>query len=219
MNSHIKRRGMLIVLSSPSGAGKTSVANVLLHNDHQLHKSISATTRAPRPQETHGTDYLFISEAEFTHHCESGDFAEHAKVFGHHYGTFKATVDHAIENGEDVMFVIDWQGTQQLAQSYAHDMVRIFMLPPSFHDLKFRLEHRNSDSAEVIHQRLLKASDEMSHWAEYDYVVINKDLDQTIEAIHDIIKSERLKRQRQVDLADFVTTLRTESEAYGDPQN
>jgi guanylate kinase len=216
MNSLIKRRGMLIILSSPSGAGKTTVANVLLENDHQLHKSISATTRAPRPQEEHGKDYLFITEDEFISHSDAGNFAEHARVFGHHYGTFKSTVDHAIEMGEDVLFVIDWQGTQQLAQSYAHDMVRIFMLPPSFQDLKYRLEHRNSDSAEVIQQRLLKASDEMSHWAEYDYVVINKHLDQTIEAIHDIIKSERLKRQRQVDLADFVTTLRTESEAYGD---
>lgn len=215
MNNHIKRRGMLIVLSSPSGAGKTSVANVLLQNDRQLHKSISATTRAPRPQEEHGKDYVFISETEFIDHSNAGDFAEHAKVFGHHYGTFKSTVDHAIESGDDVLFVIDWQGTQQLAQSYAHDMVRIFMLPPSFQDLKYRLEHRNSDRADVIHQRLQKASDEMSHWAEYDYVVINKDLDQTIEAIHDIIKSERLKRQRQIDLVDFVTNLRTESDAYG----
>jgi guanylate kinase len=215
MNNHINRRGMLIVLSSPSGAGKTSVANVLLQNDRQLHKSISATTRAPRPQEEHGKDYVFISEAEFIDHSNAGDFAEHAKVFGHHYGTFKSTVDHAIENGDDVLFVIDWQGTQLLAQSYAPDMVRIFMLPPSFQDLKYRLEHRNSDSADVIHQRLQKASDEMSHWAEYDYVVINKDLDQTIEAIHDIIKSERLKRQRQIDLVDFVTNLRTESNAYG----
>lgn len=219
MNSHIKRRGMLIVLSSPSGVGKTSVANALLETDAQLHKSISATTRSPRQQEESGKDYLFITEDEFAHHCYAGSFAEYVRVFGHHYGTFKSTIDQAIENGDDVLFVIDWQGTQQLAQSYAHDMVRIFMLPPSFQDLKLRLENRNSDSSDVIHQRLLKASDEMSHWAEYDYVVTNKDLDQTIEAIHDIIKSERLKRQRQVDLVHFVTTLRTESEAYGDPKN
>jgi guanylate kinase len=214
MNSHIKRRGMLIVISSPSGAGKTSVAAALLQNDLNLHKSVSATTREPRPDEQHGKDYLFISEQEFLVHCEKGDFAEHAKVFGSYYGTFKGTVDDAIENGRDVLFVIDWQGTQQLSQSYAHDMVRIFMLPPMFEDLKIRLNKRNTDSLEVINQRLSKATDEMSHWAEYDYVVINKELDQTIEAIHDIIKSERLRRRRQIDLIHFVTTLREEGETY-----
>lgn len=214
MNSHIQRRGMLIVISSPSGAGKTSVATALLQNDKGLHMSVSATTRAPRPQERHGEDYLFISEEEFLHHCNQDSFAEHAKVFGHHYGTFKTTVDETIDYGQDMLFVIDWQGTQQLSQSYAHDMVRIFMLPPTFEDLKLRLIKRNSDANEVIHQRLIKATDEMSHWAEYDYVVINKDLDHTIEAIHDIIKSERLRRRRQVNLIDFVNTLRNSGEIY-----
>lgn len=216
MNNHIKRRGMLIILSSPSGAGKTTVATALLNADINLHKSISATTRPPRPQEDHGKDYVFISKDEFLHHVEYDNFAEHATVFGNNYGTFKATVDESIENGRDVLFVIDWQGTQQLAQAYAHDMVRIFMLPPTFEDLKLRLENRQSDSADVINHRLLKASDEMSHWAEYDYVVINKDLDQTIDAIHDIIKSERLRRLRQIDLIDFINTLRKSGEIYGE---
>jgi guanylate kinase len=219
MNNHIKRRGMLIIISSPSGAGKTSAATALLQNDPNLHISVSATTRSPRSDEQHGKDYLFISENEFLHHCDHGSFAEHAKVFGNYYGTFKTTVDDAIENGRDVLFVIDWQGTQQLSQSYAHDMVRIFMLPPTFEDLKIRLTKRNSDSLDVINQRLLKATDEMSHWAEYDYVVINKDLDQTIEAIHDIIKSERLRRRRQIDLMHFVNTLREAGENYAKSNN
>lgn len=215
MNSHIKRRGMLIILSAPSGVGKTTVATALLNADINLNRSISATTRPPRPQEQHGKDYVFISQDEFLFHCNKDNFAEHATVFGHHYGTFKTTVDEAIENGHDVLFVIDWQGTQQLSQSYAHDMVRIFMLPPTFTELKDRLEKRNSDSADVINQRLLKASDEMSHWAEYDYVVVNQDLDHTIQAIHNIIKSERLRRRRQIDLIDLVNTLRKAGEAHG----
>lgn len=205
---------MLIIISSPSGTGKTSVATALLQNDPDLHISVSATTRPPRPDEQHGKDYLFISEDAFEHHREKGDFAEHAKVFGNHYGTFKATVDDTIENGRDVLFVIDWQGTQQLSQSYAHDMVRIFMLPPTFEDLKIRLNKRNSDSMDVINQRLLKATNEMSHWAEYDYVVINKNLNQTVKAIHNIIKSERLRRSRQIDLIHFVNTLREAGEIY-----
>jgi guanylate kinase len=216
MNNHIKRRGILIILTSPSGAGKTTVATALLNADINLHKSISATTRLPRPQEEHGKDYVFISKDEFLHHVDNDNFAEHANVFGNHYGTFKSTVDEALENGRDVLFVIDWQGTQQLAQAYAHDMVRIFMLPPTFEDLKLRLENRKSDPPDVINQRLLKASDEMSHWAEYDYVVINKDLDHTIDAIHSIIKSERLRRLRQVDLIDFINTLRNAGDAYGE---
>lgn len=215
MNSHIKRRGILIILSSPSGVGKTTVASALLNADVNLHRSISATTRTPRPQEQPGKDYIFISKDEFVRHCNNERFAEHATVFGYHYGTFKITVDEAIENGRDVLFVIDWQGSQQLSQSYARDTVRIFMLPPTFEELKSRLENRNSDSKEVINQRLLKASDEMSHWADYDYVVINQDLEHTIESIHTIIKSERLRRCRQIDLNDRVNTLRTAGEAYG----
>jgi guanylate kinase len=214
MNHHIKRRGILIILSSPSGVGKTTVASALLKNDPNLYISVSATTRPPRPQEEHGKDYVFISEDAFLSHCQKGDFAEHAKVFGHHYGTFKQTVDEAIDNGRDVLFVIDWQGTQQLSQSFAHDMVRIFMLPPTFEDLKLRLAKRNTDAPNIIHQRLIKATDEMSHWAEYDYVVVNKDLDHTIEAIHNIVKSERLRRRRQIELIDFVTCLREEGENY-----
>lgn len=214
MNLHIKRRGILIIISSPSGTGKTTVANALLKNDLNLHMSVSATTRSPRSNEEHGKDYLFISEEEFLRHREAGNFAEHAKVFGNHYGTFKTTVDDAIDNGRDVLFVIDWQGTQQLSQSYAHDMVRIFMLPPTFEDLQSRLNYRGTDSNEIIQRRLLKATDEMSHWAEYDYVVINNDLEQTISAIHNIIKSERLRRRRQVDLVHFVTKLREDGEEY-----
>jgi guanylate kinase len=214
MNHHIKRRGLLIIISSPSGTGKTSVAKALLERDTNLQMSVSATTRPPRTDEVTGKDYLFISEPAFVTHKENGDFAEHAKVFGNYYGTFKATVNEAIENGEDVLFVIDWQGTQQLSQSYAHDMVRIFMLPPQFEDLKNRLKKRNTDTDDVINQRLSKATDEMSHWAEYDYVVVNKDLDHTIDAIHNIIKSERLRRRRQIDLIHFVTNLREEGERY-----
>lgn len=214
MNHHINRKGLLIVISSPSGTGKTSVAKDLLANDINLQISVSATTRPARKDEVNGKDYIFISEADFLQHTENGNFAEHAKVFGNYYGTFKSTVNEAIESGQDVLFVIDWQGTQQLAQSYAHEMVRIFMLPPQFEDLKHRLKKRNTDSEEVIQQRLLKAKDEMSHWAEYDYVVINKNLSQTTDAIHNIIKSERLRRRRQIDLTHFVTNLREEGERY-----
>lgn len=214
MNPNIKRRGMLIILSSPSGVGKTSISKAILARDLAIRLSVSATTRSQRAGEVEGKDYFFLSQEQFKAHRDNSDFIESALVYGNYYGTFRTFVDKSLADGVDVMFDIDWQGAQQLAQVYAQDMVRIFVLPPSVEQLETRLRDRKTDNEEVIKYRMSNVTNEISHWAEYEYVVINEKLEDTINAIHAIIRSERLKRRRQVDIADFVQKLRMDSEKY-----
>ncbi|MCC7166402.1 MAG: guanylate kinase [Rhodospirillales bacterium] len=204
----IHRRGLMLVLSSPSGAGKTSIARALLQAEPGLAMSVSATTRAPRPGETDGVDYHFLDIPRFQAMLAENAFLEHARVFDHFYGTPKAPVEAALRTGKDVLFDIDWQGTQQLAQNARHDLVAVFILPPSLAELERRLKGRAQDSDVVVQQRMAKAADEMSHWREYDYVVVNHDLAASIRGVQAILAAERLKRDRQVGLADFVNRLR-----------
>lgn len=205
---------MLIILSSPSGVGKTSISKVILEKDPTVRLSVSATTRPQRPGEIEGKDYFFISQEKFRAHKDEADFIESALVYGNYYGTFQSFVDNSLADGVDVMFDIDWQGAQQLAQVYAQDMVRIFVLPPSIDLLESRLRYRKTDDEEVIKYRMSNVANEISHWAEYEYVVINEKLEDTTNAIYAIIQSERLKRRRQIDIADFVQQLRMDSEKY-----
>jgi len=206
----IQRRGLMLVLSSPSGAGKTTLSRQLLSNDSQIQLSVSCTTRARRPSEKDGVDYKFIDTASFRGMIERGEFLEHARVFDHYYGTPKAPVDAALGSGRDVLFDIDWQGTQQLKEQGRDDLVTVFILPPSTRDLERRLITRAQDSDEVIHARMGKAADEMSHWAEYDYVVINTDIDRAFAQVQSILAAERLKRERQTGLSEFVRRLQAE---------
>jgi len=207
MNSDIKRRGLMLVLSSPSGAGKTTLARRLLESDSGIVMSVSATTRAMRPNEVEGRDYFFVSMEKFQVMVRGGEFLEHATVFGNRYGTPKKPVMDALARGSDVLFDIDWQGTQQLKQSAREDVVSIFVLPPSRRELERRLHTRAEDPAEVIAARMAKANDEISHWAEYDYVVINDDVVRAHGQIEMILAAERLRRSRQAGLAAFVSSL------------
>ena len=204
----IQRRGLMLVLSSPSGAGKTTLSRQLLSNDSQIQLSVSCTTRARRPSEKDGVDYKFIDTASFRGMIERGEFLEHARVFDHYYGTPKAPVDAALGSGRDVLFDIDWQGTQQLTERARDDLVSVFILPPSTGELERRLIRRAQDSRDVVAKRMAKAADEMSHWAEYDYVIVNTDIGRSLEQIKAILTAERLQRQRQVGLSDFVKALR-----------
>ena len=204
----IKRRGLMLVLSSPSGAGKTTISRALLARDQNISLSVSATTRPRRPGEVNGQDYLFVSHEQFEDMVDKDEFLEHATVFDHRYGTPKAAVNQALERGQDVLFDIDWQGTQQLAEKAPKDLVRVFILPPSTAELQHRLEIRAQDPAEVVKSRMAKAADEMSHWAEYDYIVINEDVGESVAAVSSILTAERLKRERRVGLRDFVEKLR-----------
>ncbi|MFL6797873.1 MAG: guanylate kinase [Xanthobacteraceae bacterium] len=206
-NTAIARRGLMLVLSSPSGAGKTTLSRLLLSADSDLELSISVTTRRQRPGEVDGRDYHFIDPRRFEQMVEKGELLEWAQVFGHRYGTPRLPVGAALEHGRDVLFDIDWQGTKQLREQAHGDLVSIFVLPPSVQDLERRLRSRAQDSAAVIGARMAKAADEMSHWAEYDYVVINRDLDQALAAVRSILAAERLKRERQGGLASFVRAL------------
>jgi guanylate kinase len=206
--AEIRRRGLMLVLSSPSGAGKTTISRRILETDADLTLSISATTRPKRPGETAGIDYHFIDNTEFDLRINRGEFLEYAKVFDHYYGTPRLPVERALAAGKDVMFDIDWQGTQQLSQSAREDLVGVFILPPSTRTLERRLKSRAQDSDEVVARRMAKAADEMSHWAEYDYIVVNDDLATSISQVRAILTAERLKRQRQVGLAEFVKALR-----------
>jgi guanylate kinase len=203
----VARRGVMLVLSSPSGAGKTTLSRKLLDDDGDVSLSVSVTTRPPRRGEVDGRDYHFIDEARFQDMVRGDELLEWAKVFDYHYGTPKRPVDEVLAQGRDVLFDIDWQGTQQLREKAAGDLVSIFVLPPSIPDLEQRLRTRAQDSDDVIHARMAKAADEMSHWAEYDYVVINKDIEEAFGEVQAILKAERLKRERQAGLSAFVRDL------------
>jgi guanylate kinase len=204
----IHRRGLMLVLSSPSGAGKTTLSRQLLDNDKQIRLSVSCTTRARRPGEKDGVDYSFIDAASFRDMIDRGDFLEHARVFDHYYGTPRAPVVEALDSGRDVLFDIDWQGTQQLKEQGRDDLVTVFILPPSTRDLERRLITRAQDSPDVVAKRMAKAADEMSHWAEYDYTIINRDIATSLTELKSILTAERLKRERQLGLSAFVKALR-----------
>jgi guanylate kinase len=204
----IKRRGLMFVMSSPSGAGKTTLSRGLLDSDDEIVMSVSATTRNPRPGEVDGKDYYFVSVEDFGLMVNRGEFLEHAKVFDNYYGTPRGPVEEALSNGKDVLFDIDWQGTQQLKENAREDVVSIFILPPSTQELERRLHTRAQDSAEIVAKRMAKAADEMSHWAEYDYIIVNQDLDKSRTQIRAILDAERLKRPRQTGLGGFVKGLR-----------
>ncbi|MCE9523924.1 MAG: guanylate kinase [Alphaproteobacteria bacterium] len=206
-NTTIKRRGMMLVLSSPSGAGKTTLARRLLETDTNFTMSVSLTTRPKRPSEVHGQDYIFVSQAEFDQKAKSGALLEHATVFGNSYGTPREPVELALSQGRDILFDIDWQGTQQLKEKSREDVVSVFILPPTRSELERRLHTRAQDAAEVVAQRMAKANDELSHWAEYDYVIVNDDIRIAEAKIAHIVESERHKRPRQTGLSDFVRTL------------
>jgi guanylate kinase len=204
---NIARRGLLLVLSSPSGAGKTTLSRKLLEADASISMSISVTTRAQRPGEEDGRDYHFITKETFAQLRDAGELLEYAEVFGNFYGTPRKPVEQALQAGKDVLFDIDWQGTQQLAQVMEDDLVRVFILPPSSEMLRERLINRQQDSMSVVAKRMAEASSEISHWAEYEYVIINDDLTTASQAITAILTAERLKRKRRTGLTAFVREL------------
>ncbi len=204
----IARRGLMLVLSSPSGAGKTTLSRMLLKQDYNLTMSVSATTRQKRSDEEHGQDYFFVSENDFGQMINRGEFLEHAKVFGNCYGTPRGPVEESMGAGRDVLFDIDWQGTQQVKEAARDDVVSVFILPPSSFELEDRLRQRAQDPDHVVAERMAKASDEISHYAEYDYIVLNKDLDDSHAQITAILTAERLRRDRQTGLGTFVKGLR-----------
>ena len=203
----VARRGLMLVLSSPSGAGKTTLSRKLLDEDNNVMLSVSVTTRKMRPGEKNGRDYDFIDRKRFDAMVDNDELLEWAEVFYNYYGTPKKPVIDALAAGRDVLFDIDWQGTQQLRERVRTDLVSVFVLPPSIPELERRLRARAQDDYETIHRRMAKAADEMSHWAEYDYVVINRDLKQSFAEVAAILAAERLKRERQPGLSDFVRGL------------
>jgi len=208
LSLEIARKGLMLVLSSPSGAGKTTISRRLLEADDNLVMSVSVTTRPKRPGEVDGIDYRFIDPVEFNLMVNRQELLEHAKVFDHYYGTPKGPVFEHLAAGRDVLFDIDWQGTQQLAQAAREDVASIFILPPSMSELQHRLERRAQDSAAVVAKRMSKASEEISHWAEYNYIVVNDDPDRCLEDVYAVLRAERIRRQRQTGLVDFVKMLR-----------
>jgi guanylate kinase len=206
----VARRGLMLVLSSPSGAGKTTLSRMLLDRYSTIELSISVTTRKPRPGEVEGRDYRFIDEKSFDAMVARGDLLEWAEVFGSRYGTPRAPVERGLAMGRDVLFDIDWQGTQQLREKGRDDLVSVFVLPPTIPDLEARLRTRAQDADDVIRVRMAKAANEMSHWAEYDYVVINRDIWRAFEDVCAILAAERLKRERQTGLSAFVRALQAD---------
>ncbi len=202
------RRGLMLVLSSPSGAGKTSIARRLLELEPELVMSVSVTTRPKRPGEVDGVDYHFVDEARFRAMVARGELLEWARVYGHHYGTPRAPVEQALAAGRDVLFDIDWQGAQQLREAAADDMVGVFILPPSREELARRLRRRAQDPEEVVRYRLAQVASDVTHWAEYDYVLVNRELEASVAAVRTILTAERLRRRRQPALAAFVARLR-----------
>lgn len=203
----ISRRGLMLVLSSPSGAGKSTISRELLARESNLRMSVSATTRLPRPGEVDGKDYFFIDEKRFHAMVAGKEFLEHAQVFDNFYGTPRGPVEVALQAGHDVLFDVDWQGTQQLADNARDDLVSIFILPPSHAELERRLRSRAQDPDEVIRKRMSKAAAEMSHYREYDYIIVNRVVEESVAQVQAILAAERLKRDRQVGLRDFVTLL------------
>jgi guanylate kinase len=210
----VARRGLLLILSSPSGAGKTTLAKMLMDWDPTIRFSVSATTRPPRPGEVQGREYDFRDRADFEAMVAAGEMLEHAEVFGNLYGSPKAPVEAALREGYDTLFDIDWQGGQQIRNSaLGRDVVSVFVLPPSIAELEQRLRNRGQDNAEVIADRMAKSRAEISHWAEYDYVLVNRDLDATFADLVTILQAERLRRDRQPALSDFVRSLNAEFES------
>jgi guanylate kinase len=207
MNEDIPRRGLMLVLSSPSGAGKTTLSRRLLESDGNIRLSVSATTRPMRPGEVHGRDYHFIRPEEFEAWRVGGKFLEHATVFGNRYGTPSHAVDEALAGGRDVLFDIDWQGTQQLKERAREDLVSIFVLPPSHDELERRLKSRAQDSEETVAKRMAEAAAEISHWPEYDYVVLNSDLERADGRVRAILEAERARRTRLIGVGEFVAGL------------
>ena len=204
---HAQRRGLMVVLSSPSGAGKTTLTRKLLAENPDMAMSVSATTRGPRPGEVEGQDYYFIGKDRFAQMVDEDEFLEHAKVFDNFYGTPRAPVEDALSEGRDIVFDIDWQGAQQLTQAAGDDLVKIFILPPSMSELEARLKSRAQDSDEVIAKRMAKSEAEISHWAEYDYVIVNEDIETAMAELRTIVAAERLARRRQPWLGGFVKRL------------
>ena len=207
LNEHVARRGLMFVLSSPSGAGKSTLARKLLEADDNMSLSVSATTRPPRPSEVDGREYKFLSKEQFEEMADRGEFLEHAMVFGNHYGTPRAPVEAMLIQGKDVLFDVDWQGARALRAAEPQDVVGIFILPPSMAELERRLRARNEDAEDVIKKRMARSIDEISHWEEYDYVLVNTLLEQALAQIKQILAAERLKRDRQPGLSDFVRKL------------
>ncbi len=203
----IRRKGLMLALSSPSGTGKTAISRELLRREEALSLSISATTRAPRPGEIEGEDYFFLTPSAFEKKIEAGDFLEHARVFDRLYGTPAAPVTEALDAGRDVLFDIDWQGARQIAEKMPHDLIRIFILPPSLKELEIRLRRRGQDSEEVIRKRLDTAVSEIRHFEDYDYVLVNREITQSVNRVQSILTAERLKRDRQIGLKPFVNAL------------
>ena len=201
------RRGLMVVLSSPSGAGKTTLTRKLLEDHPDMAMSVSATTRAPRPGEVEGRDYFFIDKTRFGELEAAGEFLEHAKVFDNYYATPRGPVEEALSQGREGVFDIDWQGAQQLTQAAADDLVKIFILPPNMRELEQRLRTRAQDSDSVIVKRMSKLEAEISHWAEYDYVIVNEDISTALDELKTIVKSERMRRRRQMWLGGFVKSL------------
>lgn len=208
LNDGVHRRGLMLVLSSPSGAGKTSISRAVLERDTGIELSISMTTRPKRPGEVAGVHYHFVDKQEFGLMENRQELLEYAQVFGHFYGTPRGPVEKTLSQGHDMLFDIDWQGTQQLVESARDDLVSIFILPPSTHELERRLRTRAQDPEDIVAQRMAKAADEMSHYAEYDYIVVNTDFEQSVASVQAILRAERLRRHRQIGLGEFVKGLR-----------
>jgi guanylate kinase len=211
--SDITRRGILLVLSSPSGAGKTTITRALVAQDPRLRVSVSVTTRPRRGDEADGKHYHFIGQARFDAMVGAGELLEHATVFGHCYGTPRAPVEAALGAGRDIVSDIDWQGTQQLKETVRADLVAVFVLPPTMVALEQRLRTRAQDSDEVVRARMAKSADELSHWPEYDYVFVNRDIADSVRQVQSILAAERVRRERLLGLADFVNRLRAGSQA------
>jgi len=209
MTVQIARRGLMFVLSSPSGAGKTTISRRLLSDVQDLKMSVSVTTRPPRPGEVEGQDYYFVDKAAYEAMVAKDELLEHAKVFDNFYGTPRRAVERRLAEGQDVLFDIDWQGTQQLRNKVPKDLVSVFILPPTLSDLELRLHTRAQDSEATVRARMAKALDEASHWGEYDYIVVNDNLTRCLGQVRAILTAERLKRERQTGLADFVGRLKT----------